>query len=95
MWGEWTFVRPQLLQSAVTVTCVLELGSVFLHFILRATICDCHHHLGNIPPHPVLHREGLLIGVLKCHPCDRRDVSEEQTVEKEDKQEVGEKRGSK
>lgn len=70
---------------------MLEPGSVFLHFILGATICNGHHHLGNIPPHPVLHREGLLICVLECHPCDRRGVIEEQKVKKEDKQELGEK----
>lgn len=53
----------------ILVTCVLQLGSVLLHFVLRASVSDRHDHPGDIPPHSIFNRKGLLIGVLESHSC--------------------------
>lgn len=53
----------------ILVTCVLQLGSVLLHLVLRASVSDRHDHPGDIPPHSIFNRKGLLIGVLESHSC--------------------------
>lgn len=55
--------------SGQAVTCVLQLGGVLLHLVLRASVGDGDHHLGNVSSHSILHGEGLLVGVFERHSC--------------------------
>lgn len=58
----------------VLVTCVLQLGSALLHLILRASVSDGDDHLGHVSPHPIVKREGLVIGVLQRHSCSTEET---------------------
>ena len=52
-------------QAPWPLTGVLEQSCIFVHFVLRASICDRHNNFGNTPPLSVLNRERLLVGVLQ------------------------------
>lgn len=48
---------------------MLQPGGVLVHLVLRTPVGDGDHHLWDVSPHPIFHREGLLVRVFQRHAC--------------------------
>lgn len=58
---------------SVAVTCMLQLGGVLLHLVLRSSVCDRYHHFGDVSSHSIFKRKGLFVGVFQCHTCSTEE----------------------